>query len=94
MLTAQIESQALPELRFHEKINFYGRIAIFMKLGAHGPNRRKSRPELRFHEKINFYGRIAIFMKLGAHGPNRVTSAPRAQNFMRKSIFTAELQFS
>ena len=45
------------------------------------------------HEKINFYGRIAIFMKLGAHGPDRRTSAPRAQ-IMRKSIFTAESQFS
>ena len=31
----------------HEKINFYGRIAIFMKLGAHGPNRLTSAPELR-----------------------------------------------
>ena len=108
----------------HEKINFYGRIAIFMKLGGHGPNRRRSRPELRSwenqflrpnrnfheigcprpksaqkpspssdHEKINFYGRIAIFMKLGAHGPNRRRSRPRAQ-IMRKSIFTAESQFS
>ena len=26
----------------HEKINFYGRIAIFMKLGARGPNRLTS----------------------------------------------------
>ena len=32
-------------------------------------------------------------MKLGAHGPNRRTSGPRAQ-IMRKSIFTAESQFS
>ena len=108
----------------HEKINFYGRIAIFMKLGAHCPNRRQAVPELRSwenqflrpnrnfheigcslfksahkrspssdHEKINFYGRIAIFMKLGAHCSNRRTSGPRAQ-IMRKSIFTAESQFS
>ena len=110
----------------HEKINFYGRIAIFMKLGAHGPNRRRTRlpaqimrksiftaeswifmklgahgpNRRRFgpsassdHEKINFYGRIAIFMKLGAHGPNRRRTRPWAQ-IMRKSIFTAESQFS
>ena len=86
-----------------------------MKLGAHGPNRRKSRPGAQImrksiftaappksshkrspssdHEKINFYGRIAIFMKLGAHGPNRRKSRPGAQ-IMRKSIFTAESQFS
>ena len=155
VLTAQIDAQAVPELRSwenqflrpnrnfheigcsrpkwthkrspssdHEKINFYCRIAIFMKLGAHGPNRLTSgprarsweyqflRPNRKFHEigcsrpksthkrsprsdheKINFYGRIAIFMKLGAHGPNRRTSGPRAQ-IMRKSIFTAESQFS
>ena len=108
----------------HEKINFYGRIAIFMKLGAHYPNRRKTVTELRSwenqflrpnrnfheigcwlpksahkrspssdHEKINFYGRIAIFIKLGAHCPNRRPSGPGAQ-IMRKSIFTAESQFS
>ena len=45
------------------------------------------------HEKINFYGRIPIFMKLGAHYPNRRKSGPRTQ-VMRKSIFTAESQFS
>ena len=77
----------------HEKINFYGQIAIFMKLGAHGPNRLTKRSPSSNHEKINFYGQIAIFMKLGAHGPNRRTSGPRAQ-IMRKSIFTAESQFS
>ena len=31
----------------HDKMNFYGRIAIFTKLGAHGPNRRTSGPKLR-----------------------------------------------
>ena len=77
----------------HEKINFYGRIAIFMKLGDHGPNRLTKRSPSSDHEKINFYGRNAIFMKLGAHGPNRRTSGPRAQ-IMRKSIFTAESQIS
>ena len=74
----------------HEKINFYGRIAIFMKLRPNRCSRPKSthkRSPSSDHEKINFYGRIAIFMKLGAHGPNRLTSGPRAQ-IMRKSIFT------
>ena len=66
-----------------EKINFYGRIAIFMKLGAHCPNRRKSLPSSD-HEKINFYGRIAIFMKLGAHCPNRRKSLNPELRFMRK----------
>ena len=92
VLTAQIDSQALPSWD-QEKIKFYGRIAIFMKLGDHGPNRLTKRSPSSDHEKINFYGRIAIFMKLGAHGPNRRTSGPRAQ-IMRKSIFTAESQFS
>ena len=64
-----------------------------MKLGDDGPNRLTKRFPSSDHEKINFYGRIAIFMKLGAHGPNRRTSGPRAQ-IMRKSIFTAESQFS
>ena len=77
----------------HEKIKFYGRIAILMKLGDHGPNRLTKRSPSSDHEKINFYGRNAIFMKLGAHGPNRLTSGPRAQ-IMRISIFTAESQFS
>ena len=155
VLTAQINAEAVPELRSwenqflrpnrnfheigrsrpkstqkpspssdHEKINFYGRIAIFMKLGAHGPKQRRSRPRAQImrksiftaesqfswnwrsrpnsahkpspssdHEKINFYVRIAIFMKLGAHSPNQRRSRPRAQ-IMRKSIFTAESQFS
>ena len=124
VLTAQIDAQAVPDLRSwenqflrpnrnfhkigcsrpksthkrspswdHEKIKFYGRIAIFMKLGDHGPNRLTKRSPSSDHEKINFYGRIAIFMKLGAHGPNRLTSGPRAQ-IMRKSSFTAESQFS
>ena len=77
----------------HEKIKFYGRIAILMKLGDHGPNRLTKRSPSSDHEKINFYGRNAIFMKLGAHGPNRLTSGPRAQ-IMRISIFTAESQIS
>ena len=77
----------------HEKINFYGRIAIFMKLGAPLFKSAHKRSPSSDHEKINFYGRIAIFMKLGAHYPNRCTSGPRAQ-IMRKSIFTAESQFS
>ena len=96
----------------HEKINFYGRIAIFMKLGAHWVLTAQigARASPSSDHKKDFYGRIAIFtagpnrcksrpgvarsfMKLGAHRPNRVTSAPRAQ-IMRKSIFTAESQFS
>ena len=34
-----------------------------MKLGAHGPNRRKSRPRAQIMRKSIFDGRIAIFMK-------------------------------
>ena len=68
----------------HEKINFYGRIAIFMKLGAHGPNRCRSRPPAQIRENR------CNFMKLGAHGPNRCRSRPPAQ-ITRKSIFTAEI---
>ena len=155
VLTAQINAEAVPELRSwenqflrpnrnfheigcsrpkstqkpspssdHEKINFYGRIAIFMKLGAHGPNQRRSRPRAQIMRKSIFtaesqfswnwaltaqFGAQAvpelrswenqflrpnrIFMKLGAHGPNQRRSRPRAQ-IMRKSIFTAESQFS
>ena len=58
-----------------------------MKLGAHGPNRRKSRPPSSDHEKINFYGRIAIFMKLGAHRPNRVTSAPMSSDHEKINFY-------
>ena len=53
----------------HEKINFYGRIAIFMKLGAHGRNRRTSGSPSSDHKKINFYGRIAIFYEIGCSRP-------------------------
>ena len=38
----------------HEKINFYGRIAIFMKLGAHGPNRRTSDQRAQIMRKLIF----------------------------------------
>ena len=53
MKSAQIESKRSPSSD-HEKINFYGRIAIFMKLGAHGPNRRKSRPGAQIMRKSIF----------------------------------------
>ena len=77
----------------HEKINFYGRIAIFNEIGCSLPKSAHKRSQSSDHEKINFFGRIAIFIKLGAHGPNRRTSGPRAE-IMRQSIFTAESQFS
>ena len=38
----------------HEKINFYGRIAIFMKLGAHGPNRLTSGLRAQIMRKTSF----------------------------------------
>ena len=65
----------------HEKINFYGRIAIFMKLGSHGPKSEQKPSPSSDHEKINFYGRIAIFMKLGAHGPNRRRRRPQLRSW-------------
>ena len=37
----------------HEKINFYGRIAIFMKLGLTAKSAHKRCPSSD-HEKINF----------------------------------------
>ena len=77
----------------HKKINFYGRIAIFMKLGAHGPNQHTSGPRAQIMRKSIFTAESQFLMKLGAHCPNRRTSGPRAQ-IMRKSIFSAESQFS
>ena len=38
----------------HEKTNFYGRIAIFMKLGAHCPNRHTSGPRAQIMRKSIF----------------------------------------
>ena len=77
----------------HEKINFYGRIAIFMKLGAHGPNRRRSRPPAQIMRKSIFTVESQFSWNWVAHGPNRRKTRPRAQ-IMRKSIFTVESQFS
>ena len=92
VLTAQIDSQAVPELRSWEN-QFLRPNRNFHEIGCSRPKSTHKRSPSSDHEKINFYGRIAIFMKLGAHGPNRLTSGPRAQ-IMRKSIFTAESQFS
>ena len=78
------------------KFNFYGRKIVFSHeiWAAHGPNRRRRRPWApNFMRNCNFYGRNRIFSWLGAHGPNRRRTRPRAQ-IMRKSIFTAESQFS
>ena len=92
VLTAQIDSQAVPELRSWE-YQFLRPNRNFHEIGCSRPKSTHKRSPSSDHEKINFYGRIAIFMKLGAYGPNRLTSGPRAQ-IMRKSIFTAESQFS
>ena len=92
VLTAQIDSQAVPELRSWEN-QFLRPNRNFHEIGCSRPKSTHKRSPSSDHEKINFYGRIANFMKLGAHGPNRLTSGPRAQ-IMRKSIFTAKSQFS
>ena len=92
VLTAQIDAQAVPELRSWENL-FLRPNRNFHEIGCSRPKSTHKRSQSSDHEKINFYGRIANFMKLGAHGPNRLTSAPRAQ-IMRKSIFTAKSQFS
>ena len=92
VLTAQIDSQALPELRSWEN-QFLRPNRNFHEIGCSRPKSTHKRSPSSDHEKINFYGRIANFMKFGAHGPNRRTSDPRAQ-IMRKSIFTVESQFS
>ena len=92
VLTAQIGAQAVPELRSWEN-QFLRRNRNFHEIECSRPKSAHKRSPSSDHEKINFYGRIAIFMKLGAHCPNRRTSGPRA-GIMRKSIFTAESQFS
>ena len=92
VLTAQIDAQAVPELRSWEN-QFLRPNRNFHEIGCSRPKSTHKRSPSSDHEKINFYGRIAIFMKLGAHGSNRRTSRPRAQN-IRISIFKAELQFS
>ena len=50
---AQIGERASP-ISDYGKMNFYGRIAIFMKLGVHSPNRRKSGPRAQIMEKWIF----------------------------------------
>ena len=92
VLLAQIDAQALPELRSWEN-QLLRPNRNFHEIGCSRPKSTHKRSPSSDHEKINFYGRIAIFMKLGAHGPNRRTSAFRAQ-IMRTSIFTTESQFS
>ena len=92
VLTAEIGGQAVPELRSWAN-QFLRPNRNFYEIGWSRPKSAHKRSPSSDHEKINFYGRIGIFMKLGAHGPNRRTSDPRAQ-IMRKSIFTAESQFS
>ena len=76
----------------HEKINFYGRIATFMKWVVTALIGAQAVLELRSWEN-QFLPPNRNFHEMGAHGPNRRTSRPRAQ-IMRKSIFTAESQFS
>ena len=90
--TAQIGAEPVPELRSWEN-QFLRPNRNFHEIGCPRPKSPQNPSPSSDHEKINFYGRIAIFMKLGAHGPNRRGSRPRAQ-IMRKSIFTAESQFS
>ena len=88
VLTAQIDAQAVPELRSWEN-QFLRPNRNFHEIGCSRPKSTHKRSPSSDHEKINFYGRIAILMKLGANGPNRRTSRPRAQN-IRISIFKAE----
>ena len=92
VLTIQIGAQAVPELRSWEN-QFLRPNRNFHEIGCSLFKSAHKRSPSSDHEKINFYGRIAIFMKLGAHCPNRRPSGPGAQ-IMRKSIFTAESQFS
>ena len=91
-ITAQIGPQAVPELRSWEN-QFLRPCRNFLEIGSLRPKSTHKRSPSSDHEKIKFYGRIGIFMKLGAHGQNWHTSGLRAQ-IMRKSIFTAESQFS
>ena len=78
----------------NEKMYFYGRIAIFMKLGAHHPNQCTSGPQTQIMRKSIFTAEIAIFYEIGCSRPkSALRSGPRAQ-IMRESIFTAESQFS
>ena len=65
----------------HEKINFYGRIAIFRKLGAHGPNRRTSGPRAQIMRKSIF---TAVYFHV-CYGFHR-RSGPLAQ-IMRKFVY-------
>ena len=88
VLTAQIDPQALPELRSWEN-QFLPPNLKFHEIGCSRPKSTHERSPSSDHEKINFYGRIAIFMKLGAHVRNRRNSRPRAQ-IVRKPIFTAK----
>ena len=78
----------------HEKINFYGRIAIFMKLGAHGPNRRRRPSPAQIMRKSIFTAESQFSWNWVATGPNRRRSRGPPAQIMRKSIFTAESQFS
>ena len=92
VLTAQIGTQAVTELGSWEN-QFLRPNRNFHVIGCSRPKSAHKRTPSSNHEKINFCGRIAIFMKLRAHGPNQRTSCPKAQ-IMRKSISTAESQFS
>ena len=92
VLKSQIGAQAVPELRSWEN-QFLRPNRNFHEIGCSLFKSAHKRSPSSDHEKINFFGRMAIFIKLGAHGPNRRTSGPGAQ-IMRKSIFTAQSQFS
>ena len=91
--TAQIGAEAVPQLRSWEN-QFLRPNRNFHEIGCPRPKSARKPSPSSDHEKINFYGRIAIFMKLGAHGPNRRRLAVHPIQIMRKSIFTAESQFS
>ena len=80
VITAQIDAQAVPELRSWEN-KFLRPNRNFHEIGCSRPKWTHKRSPSSDHEKINFYCRIAIFMKLGAHGPNRLTSGPRARSW-------------
>ena len=76
-----------------EKINFYGRIAIFMKLGGHGPNRPTSGPLAQMMRKSIFTAESKFLWNWVLTAQIGWTSSPRAQ-IMRKSTFTLESQIS
>ena len=96
--TAQIGAEGPSPTSDHEKINFYGRIAIFMKLCAHAQMGADGVPELRSWENQflrpnrNFYencdsARLKIdFLMIWARGRLLRRFGPWQPNFMKIAI--------